>query len=608
MNEAHRENLGDRYLDWAIFKRILSYLKPYRLLVALAIAFLFAVSLRDLAGPYFTKIVIDDFIMPGKLAGLDRVALIFFTILILGFVLQFAQMLLMQYIGQRVMYDLRTQVFAHLHRMSFSFFDKNPIGKMVTRVVNDVEVLNEMLTSGLILIFSDLFTLGGIFIVMLFLDWRLTLVVCAVFPLLYMATKAYRTRARDALRKNRAHITTLNTFLEENLSGMSTVQLFNKEKDHLDRFIRINRDKLKEDLRSLHYNSVYLPSIDLFASLGIGLVIWYGGGRYVQDAIQLGVLVAFLQYLGKFFEPIRDLAEKFNIIQTAMASSERVFELLDTPEEVKNPDQPAQVKKIRGSVEFKNVWFAYKGDNHVLKDVSFSVREGESLAIVGATGSGKSTIINTLCRFYDIQKGDILIDGVPVQSVSKHELRRQIALVQQDVFLFSGDILDNIRLGNHHLGQEEIESISQAVNSHHFIDNLPLKYAQDIREGGKLLSLGQKQLLSFARALAVDPRILILDEATSSVDTKTEQDIQTAIREMIRGRTSIIIAHRLSTLRHVDKVLVLKKGEVAEFGTQSELLKKKGIFYNLYQLQQGRAETASAEAKKSAADPPNPSS
>ncbi len=608
MNDTHRENLSDRYLDWTLFKRILSYLKPYRLLVALAIFFLFAVSLRDLAGPYFTKIVIDDHIMPEQLAGLDKVALIFFAVLILGFVLQFLQMILMQYIGQKVMYDLRTQVFAHLHRMSFSFFDKNPIGKMVTRVVNDVEVLNEMLTSGLILIFSDLFTLGGIFIVMLFLDWRLTLVVCAVFPLLYLATRAYRTRARDALRKNRAHITTLNTFLEENLSGMSTVQLFNREKDHLKKFVGINADKLKEDLRSLHYNSVYLPSIDLFASLGIGLVIWYGGGRFVQEEIQLGVLVAFLQYLGKFFEPIRDLAEKFNIIQTAMASSERIFELLDTPEEIKNPERPTAVKKIRGNVEFRNVWFAYKGDNHVLKNVSFSVQEGESLAIVGATGSGKSTIINTLCRFYDIQKGEILIDGVPVRAMSKHDLRRQIALVQQDVFLFSGDIRDNIRLGNTQLGQAEIESISQAVNSHHFIDNLPLKYEQDIREGGKLLSLGQKQLLSFARALAVDPRILILDEATSSVDTKTEQDIQNAIRDMIRGRTSIIIAHRLSTLKHVDKVLVLKKGEVAEFGTQQELLKKKGIFHSLYQLQQGQVETAPAREKKSPVDSTDPSS
>lgn len=586
MKAMSHESMGDRYLDWALFKRILFYLKPYRLLVAVAVFFLFAVSVLGLAGPYFTKVVIDDYIKVSRLDGLDLVALLYLGILALGFVCQFCQTYLMQLIGQKVMYDMRTQVFAHLHKMSFGFFDKNPVGKIITRVVNDVEVLNEMLTSGLILIFSDLFTLVGIFCVMFYLDWRLTLVVCIVFPFLYLATQAYRTRARDALRKNRAHITGLNTFLEENLSGMATVQLFHKEKDHYERFEGINQDKLKEDLRSLHYNSVYLPSIDLFSALGIGLVIWYGGGRFVQDEIQLGVLVAFLQYLQKFFEPIRDLAEKFNIIQTAMASSERVFELLDTPEEIENPRQPvAPADRIRGEVEFKNVWFAYKGDDFVLKDISFSVKEGESLAIVGATGSGKSTIVNALCRFYDIRKGEVLVDGMSIQEMDKYELRRQIALVQQDVFLFSGNILDNIRLGSPDLGQDEAESIAQTVNSHHFINSLPLKYGHDVREGGSNLSLGQKQLLSFARALAVDPMILVLDEATASVDTETEAHIQKALMELIRGRTSIIIAHRLSTLKHVDKILVLKAGEIVEYGSQQDLLKKKGVYHKLYNLQ-----------------------
>lgn len=580
------ESLSDRYQDWALFKRILFYLKPYRLLVAIAIFFLFTVSVLGLAGPYFTKIVIDDYIKVSRLEGLDLVAFLYLGILALSFVCQFFQTYLMQLIGQKVMYDMRTQVFAHLHKMAFSFFDKNPVGKLITRVVNDVEVLNEMLTSGLILIFSDLFTLAGIFCVMFYLDWRLTLVVCIIFPFLYLATQAYRVRARDALRKNRAHITGLNTFLEENLSGMSTVQLFHKEKNHSDRFEGINQDKLKEDLRSLHYNSVYLPSIDLFSALGVGLVIWYGGGRFVQDEIQLGVLVAFLQYLQKFFEPIRDLAEKFNIIQTAMASSERVFELLDTPEEIQNPKEPlSSANKIRGVVEFENVWFAYKGDEFVLKDISFSVREGESLAIVGATGSGKSTIVNALCRFYDIQKGEIKVDGNSIQKMNKYDLRRQIALVQQDVFLFSGDILDNIRLGSPSLELAEAESIAQTVNSHHFINNLPLQYGHDVKEGGSNLSLGQKQLLSFARALAVDPRILVLDEATASVDTETEAHIQKALQELIQGRTSIIIAHRLSTLRHVDKILVLKAGEIVEYGSQKDLLKKKGVYYKLYNLQ-----------------------
>ncbi|NIQ02542.1 MAG: ABC transporter ATP-binding protein, partial [Nitrospinaceae bacterium] len=376
MSVLHQESLLDRYADWPLFKRILRYLQPYRGLVALAIFLLFGVSLLNLAGPYLTKIVIDDYIRVSNLEGVDTIALIFLVVLVVAFVFQFFQTYLMQYIGQKVMYDMRTQVFAHLHRMSFRFFDKNPIGKMVTRVVNDVEVLNEMLTSGLILIFSDLFTLGGIFFMMLYLDWRLTLVVCLVFPFLLMATRAYRVRARDALRKNRAHVTGLNAFLEENLSGMPTVQLFNKEKQHHERFSDINKKKLSEDLRSLHYNSVYLPSIDLFSALGIGLVIWYGGGRFVQEEIQLGVLVAFLQYLQKFFEPIRDLAEKFNIIQTAMASSERVFELLDTPEDLPNPERPVPAPKLKGNVAFENVWFAYKNQDYVLKDISFSLREG----------------------------------------------------------------------------------------------------------------------------------------------------------------------------------------------------------------------------------------
>ena len=586
MKAAFLENLGDRYQDWALFKRILFYLKPYRLLVGVAIFFLFSVSFLGLAGPYFTKVVIDDYIKVSRLEGLELVALLYLGVLALAFVCQFFQTYLMQLIGQKVMYDMRMQVFAHVHKMSFRFFDKNPVGKIITRVVNDVEVLNEMLTSGLILVFSDLFTLMGIFCVMLYLDWRLALVVCIVFPFLYVATQAYRLRARDALRKNRAHITGLNTFLEENLSGMATVQLFNKEKKHNQRFEGINQDKLKEDLRSLHYNSVYLPSIDLFSALGVGLVIWYGGGRFVQNEIQLGVLVAFLQYLQKFFEPIRDLAEKFNIIQTALASSERVFELLDTPEEIKNPRQPVSPgNQIRGEVEFKNVWFAYKDDEYVLKDISFFVGEGESLAIVGATGSGKSTIVNALCRFYDIQKGEIRVDGTSIQAMDKYELRRQIALVQQDVFLFSGNILENIRLGSPNLEQDEAESIAQTVNSHHFINSLPLKYGHDVREGGHNLSLGQKQLLSFARALAVDPQILVLDEATASVDTETEVHIQTALKELIRNRTSIIIAHRLSTLKHVDKILVLKDGEIVEYGSQQDLLKKKGVYHKLYNLQ-----------------------
>ncbi len=585
MTDWAGENLENKYYDWPLFKRILGYLRPYRGLVAVSLLLLLAVSMLGLAGPYLTKVAIDDYIRIQQYEGLDRIALIYIVVLAGAFVCQFLQYMTMQYIGQRVMFDLRSQVFAHLHKMSFRFFDRNPIGKMMTRTVNDVEVLNEMLTSGLILVFSDLFTLVGIFLMLAWLDWQLMLVVCAVFPFLYLATQAYRIRARDALRKNRAHITTLNSTLEENLSGMTTVQLFNQENAQYQKFTQINRDKLREDLRSLHYNSIYLPSIDVFSAIGIGLVIWYGGSRFVQGEVLLGVLVAFLMYLQKFFEPIRDMAEKFNIIQTAMASSERIFELLDTPEELPNPERPQAVSRIAGNIEFQNVWFAYNGDDYVLQDVSFSLKEGESLAIVGATGSGKSTIINTLLRFYDIQKGRISIDGVSLKEMNKQDLRRQMALVQQDVFLFSRNIMDNIRLGNTSLGLEAVESVAQSVHSHHFINNLPFKYEQELRERGSNLSMGQRQLLSFARALASDPRILILDEATSSVDTETERQIQNAIQGLMKGRTSIVIAHRLSTLKTVDKVLVLKQGKVQEFGTRQELLQNKGTYYKLLKLQ-----------------------
>jgi ATP-binding cassette subfamily B multidrug efflux pump len=574
---------GQRYKDWDLFKRILVYLKPYSSLVTLAILLLLAVSILNLAGPYLTKVVIDDHIKSGDMKGLDVIAAVYLSVLVFSFIFQFCQTYLMQVIGQKVMFDLRSKVFAHLHKMSFSYFDRNPIGRMITRVVNDVEVLNEMLTSGLILVFSDLFTLFGIFCVMFYLDWKLTLVVCIVFPFLATATRIYRVRARDALRKNRIHVSELNSYLEENISGIDTVQCFNRETKNYKIFSSVNGERLKEDLRTVKYNAFYMPSIDFFSSLAIAMVFWYGGGRFVQDEIQLGILVAFIQYLQKFFEPIRDLAEKFNIIQTAMASSERIFELLDTPEQIPESVPSKNDFKLQGAVEFKNIWFSYKEDRFILKDLSFSLEAGESLAIVGATGSGKSTIINALCQFYEVAKGDILFDGRSIKDINKYDLRRQIALVQQDVFLFSGSILDNIRLGNQQMGQEEIESISQAVSSHNFINNLPFKYEQELNKGD--ISSGQRQLLSFARALAAEPKILVLDEATSNVDLETERQIQNGIKEMTRGRTSIIIAHRLSTLMHVDKVLVLRKGEVVEFGRRKELLKQKGVFYKLCQSQ-----------------------
>jgi ATP-binding cassette subfamily B protein len=584
MTELAGENLEERYYDWAVFSRIVKYLKPYQTLAILSVLLLLGVSVCQLTGPYLAKITIDDHIAVGNLQGIDKIAWIFLSVLVGGFVFQFSQTLLMQYIGQNVMKDLRRETFAHIHKMSFSFFDKNPVGKLITRTVNDVEVLNEMLTSGLILIFSDLFTLIIIFLVLFYLHWKLTLVICVVFPLLAVVTHFYRVRARDALRKNRSHITSLNTFLQENLSGMKTVQLFSRETKQKSAFESINRSKLTEDLRALHYNAVYVPSIDVFSALGIGLVIWYGGGEYVQDHIQLGVLVAFIQYLNKLFEPIRDLAEKFNIIQSAVASSERIFELLDTPEETPDPVNTHEQKLESGKIEFRNVWFAYKDEDFVIKNVSFVLNAGESLAVIGATGSGKSTLINLLCKFYEPQKGEILLDDIPLSNLSKKEARYRISWVQQDPFIFSGNISDNIRLGNEEIDQEKIEFAARSLGTDRFVNKLPDKYKSLVKEKGESLSMGEKQLLSLTRALVFDPRILVLDEATSSVDTETENLIQEAIQKLVSGRTSIIIAHRLSTIKHADKVAVLKKGELIEFGLQDELIKSKGVYYKLLNI------------------------
>jgi len=543
------------------------------------------ISVLQLAGPYLTKIAIDRYIATQDISGLSRIALIFLAILVVAFFLRYLQIYIMQFVGQRVMFDMRMELFSHLQEMSLSFFDKNPVGRLITRLTNDVEVLNEMLTSGMIAIFGDIFSLIGIVIVMLWLDFKLALVSFMVLPLLIYATILFRQKARESYRAIRTRIARINAFLQESIVGMPIIQIFNREKKNLGKFERLSHRYLEACLRSVFYHAAFHPSVEIIGSLAVALIIWYGGGQILKGALTFGALVAFIQYVNRFYHPIRDLSEKYNIMQSAMASSERIFKLLDTPVEIKDAELPLSIERIRGEIEFKNVWFAYNGRDYVLRDISFRVRAGEKVAIVGATGGGKTSIISLLARFYDPQKGKILIDEIDIRNFRQKELRRYLGIVQQDVFLFSGTIEDNIKLGENKINFQQVKESASYVNADKFIKKLPHDYQEDVRERGSLLSVGQKQLLAFARALAFDPRILVLDEATSSVDTETEMLIQEASAKLLQHRTSIVIAHRLSTIKDVDRIIVIHKGRVKEVGTHQELLQKKGIYYRLYQLQ-----------------------
>src|SRR3989338_2556714 len=578
------EIVGKAY-NTSLMRRLLKFFKPYQNQLALSLILLVAVSILQLSGPYLTKISIDDHIVKDDWEGLSLIMIIYFALLLLSFILQYIQIYIMQIIGQKTMYDIRICLFSHIQKMSLSFFNRNPIGRLVTRVVNDVEVLNEMFTQGIVVAVGDLLILIGITIAMLVLNFRLAFLTFIVIPPLLYATKIYSDRARDSYRGIRTNLARLNSYLQENVSVMSTVQVFNREDESFRRFEIINRENRDELLRSLIYNAIYFPCIELFSAITIGIIIWYGGGEVIRGGVQLGVLVAFIQYVQRFFQPIRDFAEKYNIMQAAMASSERIFKLIDTPEEIPNPQRPVISDKLRGEIEFRDVWFSYNSEGAVLKGVSFHLKAGESIAIVGATGTGKTSIINLLGRFYDIQRGMILIDGIDIREMDKNFLRKQMGIVLQDVFLFAADIENNIRLREDSIPVEMVYEAARYVNAHEFIMKLPKGYKEDVLERGSSLSLGQKQLISFARALVFNPRILILDEATSSVDTETEIFIRDALRKLIKNRTSIIIAHRLSTVRYADRIIVIQGGEVAETGSHEELIKSRGIYYRLYQLQ-----------------------
>lgn len=570
--------------DWALLGRLLGYLRPYRLVVLLAFLLIAAQSLLELCGPWLVKLAIDEHIARGDAAGLVPLAALYLLVLVLAFGTRFAQLYLLTMTGQRIVLDLRKQIFDHLLRLHVGFFDRTPVGKMMTRVTSDVDAINELFTSGVVTVFGDLMTLLGIMGALLLLNWRLALVTFAVLPLFFLLTDWFRRGARQSFRDVRGWVARLNAFLQEHLSGMAVVQLFSRERRALAEFEAVNRGHADANLRSIFYYAVFYPGIDLLAALAAALILLFGGQRVLEGSLTLGALVAFIQYSERFWRPISDLSEKFNVLQAAMASSERIFGLLDTPAEVTPPALPRPLPEVRGRVAFENVSFAYQPGRPVLQDVSFTVEPGRSLALVGATGAGKTSVISLLTRFYDVDAGRITLDGVDVRELDPAVLRGSLALVLQDVHLFSGTVRSNIALGSP-IPDERVRAAARAVGAGPFVEALPGGYEAEVRERGATLSVGQKQLLSFARALAHDPRVLILDEATSSIDTETEQLIQEALGVLLRGRTAIVIAHRLSTIQHVDEILVLHKGRVRERGSHAELLARRGLYWRLYQLQ-----------------------
>ena len=578
------EVLGKAY-DGRLMRRLLAYLRPYRMQVAFAVATIVGNSALQLAPPYLTKLVIDRYIPSGDLSGLVAIAAAYLLTLLASFAFEYAQTWTMQVTGQRVMFDLRMQVFSHLQRLDFKFYDRNPVGRLMTRVTTDVDVLNELFTSGVVSIFGDAFTLLGIMAVLVWLDWRLALVAFSVLPLIALITQWFRTNVRDSYRTVRVWIARINTYLQERITGMSTVQLFRREARDYAAFDEIDRAHRDANVQSIFYYAVFYPAVELVSALAASLIIWYGGGRVMADALTLGSLVAFLQYSQRFFRPISDMSEKFNVLQGAMASSERIFALLDTPVEVRSPEVIRLKPDSTGVIAFENVTFAYVPGEPVLKNVSFRVEPGQRIALVGATGSGKTTIVNLLLRFYDVQEGRITIDGTDIRDFDLAALRGLFGLVLQDVHLFSGTVAANVRLGHPEIDDATIRQALEAVHAWDFVRRMPAGLDTPVAERGATLSVGQKQLLSFARALAFDPPVLVLDEATSSVDTDTEFLIRDALKVVMRGRTTLAIAHRLSTIQDMDRILVLHKGELREEGTHQELLARRGLYHRLYQLQ-----------------------
>jgi ATP-binding cassette subfamily B protein len=593
----HEEDALGKAYDARLMRRLLRYLKPYRWHVALALVILLFGSAMAIVGPWITQLVIDEAIPDGDTRLLGILVAAYIVALLLQFGLQYAQALVTTWLGQSVMYDLRTEIFDKLQRLDLRFYDKNPIGRLMTRITNDVETLNTLFSSGVVTVFGDLFTLGFIIAAMLRMNWRLALVSFSVLPLVFLAAFLFRAKIRAAYRDIRVRIARINAFLQEHITGVRVVQLFNREEADAARLAELNEDHLQAHLRSITYYALFFPVIQLFTSIALALIIWYGGARMLGGFVTVGVIAAFLQYARRFFRPIQDLSEKYNLLQAAMASSERVFQLLDEEIHVVDPaDVGERSPAGQGEITFENVSFAYGRTDDgepdwVLRDVSFRVAPGEKIAIVGHTGAGKTTLINLLMRFYDVQEGRILLDGVPITELALDELRGRIGLVLQDVFLFSQSVEYNIRLGSPEIPEDRVRTAADRIGAAEFIERLGDGYAQPLGERGATLSVGERQLVSFARALAFDPRILVLDEATSSVDSEIETKIETATDELLSGRTSLVIAHRLSTVQNADRILVMHHGRVHEEGTHEALLEEGGLYARLHELQFAAAST-----------------
>lgn len=609
MANQQEEDVSSKSFDRRLARRLLSYMWPYRKYAGTAIPLIIFTSIIELLGLNIMMVAVDVYLKPipneqmsaasrfytqwidrmgwhpSIMEALSAFAALYVVLVVLGFIGLYLQNVILNTMGQYIMYDLRKQLFTKFQYLPLQFYDRNPVGRLITRLTSDVDALNELLTSGFVTLFSDFFTLFGIIAFLFIINWRLAFVLILILPMMIAVTSWFRRNATIGFREVRVKLARINTFLQEHITGISIVQIFNREAREMAQFKVINEEHRVANVKTIFYYAVFYPAIGWVSAFGTALIVWYGGYQVLQGSLTFGALIFFIQATQRFYEPIQDISEKYNILQAAMAAAERIFALFDTPITISSPEKPKRLDKVLGSVEFRNVWFAYNNEDWVLKDISFKIDAGESIALVGHTGAGKSSIAGLLMRFYDIQKGQILIDGVDIREMDLTQLRSLFGIVLQDVFLFSGDVASNIGLGAEHISQERIIQSAKEVHAEDFIARLPKGYQAELSERGATLSTGQRQLLSFARALAFDPTILILDEATSSVDTETELLIRDAVDRVLSGRTSLIIAHRLSTIQRADKIIVLHKGTIREMGTHQQLLANRGIYYKLYQLQ-----------------------